>query len=90
MTERELAAAGITEPSLRDAYLRCRALNARHGRTFFLATRLLPPSRRPAIHALYGFARHADDIVDEPAPGTPLTRIAASLDRLAAELAGGL
>ncbi|WP_329254453.1 phytoene/squalene synthase family protein [Actinoallomurus sp. NBC_01490] len=90
MTGRELDAAGITEPSLREAYLRCRTLNARHGRTFFLATRLLPPSRRPAVHALYGFARHADDIVDEPAPGTPLTRIAAALDRLAAKLAGGL
>jgi phytoene synthase len=90
VTARELDAAGITEPSLREAYLRCRTLNARHGRTFFLATRLLPPSRRPAVHALYGFARHADDIVDEPAPGTPLTRIAAALDRLADELTRGL
>ena len=90
MTARELDSAGITEPSLRRAYLRCRTLNARHGRTFFLATRLLPPSRRPAVHALYGFARHADDIVDEPAPGTPPERIAEALDRLGAELAAGL
>jgi 15-cis-phytoene synthase len=90
MTVRELDAAGITEPDLRDAYLRCRALNARHGRTFFLATRLLPPSRRPAVHALYGFARHADDIVDEPAPGTTPERIGDALDGLAAELAAGL
>nr|WP_232212881.1 phytoene/squalene synthase family protein [Saccharomonospora saliphila] len=50
---------------MRAAYLRCRSLNARHGRTYFLATRLLPPARRPAVHALYGFARHADDIVDD-------------------------
>ncbi|WP_149562723.1 phytoene/squalene synthase family protein [Streptomyces cacaoi] len=64
MTGRELDAAGITDPALRDAYRRCRALNARHGRTYFLATRLLPPDRRPAVHALYGFARYADDIVD--------------------------
>jgi len=90
MTARELDSAGITEPSLRRAYLRCRTLNARHGRTFFLATRLLPPSRRPAVHALYGFARHADDIVDEPAPGTPPARIAEALDRLGAALAAGL
>ncbi|WP_405935350.1 phytoene/squalene synthase family protein [Streptomyces sp. NBC_00726] len=65
MTRRELDAAGITDPGLRTAYARCRALNARHGRTYFLATRLLPPERRSAVHALYGFARWADDIVDD-------------------------
>ncbi|MFI8992466.1 phytoene/squalene synthase family protein [Streptomyces sp. NPDC053542] len=64
MTDRELDAAGITDPALRAAYTRCRALNARHGKTYFLATRLLPPEQRPAVHALYGFARWADDIVD--------------------------
>ncbi|MFE0581968.1 phytoene/squalene synthase family protein [Streptomyces sp. NPDC058874] len=61
---RELDAAGITDPVLRAAYRRCRELNAAHGKTYFLATRLLPVERRPAVHALYGFARWADDIVD--------------------------
>ncbi|MFJ3926283.1 phytoene/squalene synthase family protein [Streptomyces sp. NPDC090022] len=61
---RELDAAGITDPVLRAAYGRCRELNAAHGKTYFLATRLLPIERRPAVHALYGFARWADDIVD--------------------------
>ncbi|WP_367125573.1 phytoene/squalene synthase family protein [Streptomyces phytohabitans] len=65
MTSRELDAAGITDPTLRTAYSRCRQLNARHGRTYFLATRLLPVERRTAVHALYGFARWADDIVDD-------------------------
>ncbi|MEU1313952.1 phytoene/squalene synthase family protein [Streptomyces tibetensis] len=65
MTRRELDAAGITDPGLRAAYSRCRQLNARHGRTYFLATRLLPLERRTAVHALYGFARWADDIVDD-------------------------
>jgi phytoene synthase len=65
MTRRELDAAGITGPRLRAAYTRCRRLNARHGRTYFLATRLLPLERRSAVHALYGFARWADDIVDD-------------------------
>ncbi|MEU0138099.1 phytoene/squalene synthase family protein [Streptomyces sp. NPDC006296] len=65
MNRRELDAAGITGPDLRDAYTRCRRLNARHGRTYFLATRLLPVERRCAVHALYGFARWADDIVDD-------------------------
>ena len=39
----ELDAAGVGDPSLRDAYRRCRAINARAGKTFFLATRLLAP-----------------------------------------------
>lgn len=65
VNRRELDAAGITGAALRDAYARCRALNARHGRTYFLATRLLPLERRCAVHALYGFARWADDIVDD-------------------------
>ncbi|MGW1544330.1 phytoene/squalene synthase family protein [Streptomyces sp. NPDC002309] len=64
MTGRELDAAGIADPDLRAAYAHCRTLNARHGKTYFLATRLLPVERRPAVHALYGFARWADDIVD--------------------------
>ncbi|MGZ8803633.1 MAG: phytoene/squalene synthase family protein [Mycobacterium sp.] len=60
----ELDAAGVRDQALRDAYRRCRAINAQHGRTFFLATRLLSPAQRPAVHALYGFARSADDILD--------------------------
>ncbi|WP_030419283.1 phytoene/squalene synthase family protein [Streptomyces sp. SCSIO 75703] len=86
MTRRELDAAGITDPALRAAYTRCRRLNARHGRTYFLATRLLPADRRPAVHALYGFARWADEIVDDTGtPATPADR-AAALDRLDARL----
>ena len=61
----ELTAAGITDPELQRSYLACRALNAKHGKTYFLATRLLPPSKRPHVHALYGFARYADEIVDD-------------------------
>ncbi len=61
----ELTAAGITDPQLQRSYLACRALNAKHGKTYFLATRLLPPNKRPHVHALYGFARYADEIVDD-------------------------
>ncbi|CAL9646856.1 phytoene/squalene synthase family protein [Streptomyces sp. enrichment culture] len=93
MTARELDAAGITDPCLRAAYARCRELNARHGRTYFLATRLLTPDRRPAVHALYGFARWADDIVDSLDSGTGPGERADALDRLgtalARRLAGG-
>lgn len=65
---RELRAAGILGPELRAGYLAARALNAQHGRTYFLATRLLPVGKRPYVHALYGFARYADDIVDDLDP----------------------
>jgi phytoene synthase len=60
----QLNAAGITDPQLRASYERCRRLHARHGRTYYLATLLLPPYKRPFVHALYGFARHADEYVD--------------------------
>jgi phytoene synthase len=40
-------------------------LNAQHGKTYYLATQLLPVAKRPYVHALYGFARYADEIVDD-------------------------
>src|SRR5689334_13779219 len=51
------------EPLAR-SYERCRALHRRHGRTYYLATRLLPAWKRRHVHALYGFTRYADEIVD--------------------------
>ncbi|ANN18799.1 phytoene synthase [Amycolatopsis orientalis] len=93
MTRRELDAAGIHDPGLRSAYAWCREMNARHGRTYFLATRLLTPPQRPAIHALYGFARWLDDIVDEPEPGATPQSLAARLssveDRFLRDLSRG-
>ena len=65
----ELDAAGIEGAALRASYRLCRRINAQHGRTYFLATLLLPPHKRPFVHALYGFARHVDDIVDDLDPG---------------------
>jgi 15-cis-phytoene synthase len=82
----ELDAAGITDPALRAGYAVCRELNARHGRTYFLATRLLPAARRPAVHALYGFARYADEIVDDLGDDRPAAEKAAQLDALDAAL----
>jgi phytoene synthase len=61
----ELTAARITDPDLRASYEECKRLNALHGKTYFLATLLLPKAKRPFVHALYGFARYADEIVDD-------------------------
>ena len=61
----ELTAAGITDPRLRASYQRCKNLNSKHGKTYYLATLLLPKEKRPYVHALYGFARYADEIVDD-------------------------
>lgn len=61
----ELTAAGITDPRLRASYQKCKNLNSKHGKTYYLATLLLPKEKRPYVHALYGFARYADEIVDD-------------------------
>lgn len=49
---------------LATSYEVCRRLNAAHGRTYYFATRFLPRDRQHHVHALYGFARYADDLVD--------------------------
>lgn len=51
--------------TLAASYEACRALHRAHGRTYYLATRLLPRWKRRHVHALYGFTRYTDDIVDE-------------------------
>ena len=50
---------------LAKSYELCRTRNAKHGKTYYLATLLLPKEKRPHVHALYGFARFADEIVDD-------------------------
>lgn len=89
MMRSEWAAAGIEDPLLREGYRRCRELNAAHGRTFFLATRLLAPDQRPPVHALYGFARYADDILDDLDPRVGPAVRARRLQRLSERLFSG-
>jgi phytoene synthase len=55
--------------ALGTAYASCRDLHRIHGRSYYLATRLLPAWKRRHVHALYGFTRYTDDIVD--AAGDP-------------------
>lgn len=70
-----LDAAGVTDPALRADLESCRRLHALHGRSYYLATWLLPADRRPWVWALYGFFRTADELVDAvPAPDPQLLR----------------
>jgi phytoene synthase len=75
----ELTAAGISDLQLRASYEECKRLNALHGKTYYLATLLLPKAKRPFVHALYGFARYADEIVDDLASTLSDTEKAAEL-----------
>ncbi len=50
-------------------YAECWEILREHGKTFHVMARLLGPERGSAIAALYGFARVADDLVDERPAG---------------------
>jgi phytoene synthase len=76
--------------SLDAAYARCRDLHREHGRTYFLATRLLPAWKRRHVHALYGFTRYTDDLVDAfdlPGAFALAAAPASTVDQRAARLA---
>src|SRR3954453_21278438 len=77
------------DPALEEGYETSRRMQRRHDPTYYFATRRLPAELRPATHALYGYVRTADQIVDGPrrAP-TPDGRRAA-LDAWEAELEAG-
>jgi phytoene synthase len=86
----ELNAAGITDPELRASYEECKRLNSLHGKTYYLATLLLPASKRPFVHALYGFARYADEIVDDLASTLSAQEKAEVLRKWSTEVLQGL
>jgi len=48
-----------------------KAIQRRTGKTFHVATRLLPAEIRHPTYVLYAFFRVADDVVDDPDPGSP-------------------
>ncbi len=50
---------------LASSYETCRQLNRKHGTTYYWSTFVLPKAKQPFVHALYGFCRYADEIVDD-------------------------
>ncbi|MBV6520605.1 MAG: All-trans-phytoene synthase [Gemmatimonadaceae bacterium] len=58
----------------------CAEIVKGHGRTFALASRLLPREKRRGSCALYAMCRLADDIVDRARPGTPASLVRQELD----------
>ncbi|MBO4159692.1 phytoene/squalene synthase family protein [Micromonospora antibiotica] len=77
------------DTDLTAAYARCQELHRHHGRTYYLATRLLPAWKRRHVHALYGFTRYADEIVDRTEDLPPAER-AARLDAWGSRFVAGL
>ncbi len=74
------------DEALLDAYDHCRRMQRRHDPTYYWATRRLPSDVRPATHALYGYVRTADELVDGPRRAhDPQARVDA-LDAWEAEL----
>jgi len=59
---------------LAQAYQHCQDIARNHYENFPTASRLLSADLRPAVAAIYAFARHADDIADE-GDALPETRL---------------
>ncbi|MBJ7471113.1 MAG: phytoene/squalene synthase family protein [Solirubrobacteraceae bacterium] len=63
------ATAGRRSPAARSALAEARATHRAIGRTFWLASRLLPRGVRDDVHLLYLVLRTLDDAVDDRRPG---------------------
>lgn len=70
---RRTAVVTTTGSLIDQAYGYCEQITAENSRSFYLASRLLPPPQRRAVRALYAFCRTTDDLVDnaegDHAPG---------------------
>ena len=75
---------------LDQSYETCRRMHRRHDPTYYWATRRLPREIRPATHALYGYVRTADEIVDGPGRPVSAEGRRAALDAWERELHDGL
>lgn len=81
---------GRIDRVMSEAYEQCRRMQRRHDPTFYLATRRLPAAVRPAVHAVYGYVRGADEIVDGRHRDPDPARRRSQLDAWEGELLDGL
>lgn len=58
-----------SSPTLAEAYAECTRLARAHYENFPVG-RLVPKAMQPHVHAIYAFARHADDLADEGYAGS--------------------
>src|SRR3954447_25733213 len=79
----------MVDPALKEGYETSRRMQRRHDPTYYFATRRLPAELRPATHALYGYVRTADQIVDGPRRAATPDGRRAALDAWEAELEAG-
>jgi phytoene synthase len=70
-------------PDLAESRDACRAMTARHAKTFFFASHALPAQKRLDAYAVYAFCRHVDDRIDlapdEPARAAGVVELRALL-----------
>src|SRR2546421_7778886 len=78
------------DPQLQSSYAACRRMHRRFDPTYYWATRRLPREIRPAVHALYGFVRGADELVDGPRRASDPAARRAALNSWERELDDGL
>lgn len=69
------------EAELLQAYEACRHIHAKHGKSYYFATRFLPADVRLATYALYAFFRLPDEIVDNPTTQDPKKELERFRDR---------
>lgn len=55
----------VNNKALNNAYAYCERMTRNNSRTFYLASGLLSPAKRRAIHAMYAFCRATDDLIDK-------------------------
>ncbi len=55
----------MTDLALQRSYLRAEQVTAHWAKSFYFASRFLPPAKKRAIFAIYDYCRHADNLVDQ-------------------------
>lgn len=71
---------------LQRAYQECQRIHAKHGKSYYFATRFFPKDLRLATYALYAFFRLPDEMVDNPSGRDPK----GELERFRAEWRSGV